>query len=313
MYHLKPILTPVDIEIPTCMYPVKRIHNYNSFNSNPLEPSMDSTEDDPELKMLEAKQVKVLNKLAELRAQLVAMKTELQLAPAKETTSSKAVKISEAKPKSLTRKIEPINLSYLQDFVVNASPENIPYGLLALKKLWVDRLDLYVECFTHSTIPQLSEEALNFQTVITSLEPKVKNLPRIKVTLIWKNVGTYTEMITSPTAYVPICGEVNILRFLSRCGPSEFNYERHDDVTEADSILDSCYLLINKQNLKEKKQVLKTLNSKLGKTPNFGGEEISLCDIAATSAIKQVQAVLAKDINPNMMKLISRVSSTVGI
>lgn len=119
-------------------------------------------------------------------------------------------------------------------------------------------------------------------------------------------------MITSPTAYVPICGEVNILRFLSRCGPIEFNYEQHADVTEADSILDTCYLLINKSNPKEKKQVLKTLSSKLGKTPSFGGDEISLCDIAATSAIKQVHKVLAKDVNPNMAKLIARVSAVAG-
>lgn len=120
-------------------------------------------------------------------------------------------------------------------------------------------------------------------------------------------------MITSPTAYVPICGEVNILRFLSRCGPSEFNYERNDDVVEVDSILDTCYLLINKQNLKDKKQVLKLFSSKLGKTPSFGGDELTLCDIAATSAIKQLQKSLNKDINPNMTKLIGRVSALVGI
>lgn len=71
--------------------------------------------------------------------------------------------------------------------MVNASPENIPYGLLALKKLWMNRLNLQVECFIHSTIPQLTEEALNFQNEITSFEPKLENLPRIKVTLIWKN------------------------------------------------------------------------------------------------------------------------------
>lgn len=310
MYDLKPILKPVHVELPTCMYPMKPI-----INRSDTATAAESTEDLPEIQALAVKQEKILKQLAELREQLVSMRTDLKLCskPA-QPSAAQATSSKPAQSKPQTKKIEPINHSHLQDFVVNASPENIPYGLLALKKLWIDRLNLQVECFTHSTIPQLTEEARNFQNAITSFEPKLENLPRIKVTLIWKNVGTYTEMITSPTAYVPICGEVNILRFLSRCGPSEFNYERNnDDVAEVDSILDTCYLLINKQNLKDKKQVLKTLSSKLGKTPCFGGEELSLCDIAATSAIKQLQKSLTKDINPNMTKLMGRVSAVVGI
>ncbi|XP_038121368.1 probable aminoacyl tRNA synthase complex-interacting multifunctional protein 2 isoform X2 [Culex quinquefasciatus] len=312
MYALKPILKPVEVDLPSCMYSMKPV-----IGSASQQSASQNSNDQETLQLLAAKQDKVLKQLAELREQLVSMKTELNLCskpaqPAAAGSSGPTTK-SAAKVASKPQKIEPINLSYLQDFVVNACPTNIPYGLLALKKLWINRLNLQVECFTHSTVPKLSEEALNFQKVITSLEPKIENLPRLKVTLIWKNVGTYTEMITSPTAYVPICGEVNILRFLSRCGPNEFNYERQDDLTEADSILDTCYLLINKQNVKDKKQVLKTLSSKLGKVSCFGGSgTISLCDIAATSAIKQVHQVLAKDINPNMAKLVTRVTAEIG-
>lgn len=308
MYDLKPILKPVHVELPTCMYPMKPVIQHGVAMAD-----QSSTEDLPEIQALAVKQEKILKQLAELREQLVSMRTDLKVCnkPAQPSAQTAPAKTG-AKSKPQTTKVEPINASYLQDFVVNASPENIPYGLLALKKLWIDRLNLQVECFTHSTIPKLNEEAVHFQNQITSFEPKLENLPRILVTLIWKNVGTYTEMITSPTAYVPICGEVNILRFLSRCGPSEFNYERNDDVAEVDSILDTCYQLINKQNVKDKKQVLKTLSSKLGKTPSFGGSDVSLCDIAATSAIKQVQKALAKDINPNVAKLIGRVSAVVG-
>lgn len=307
MYDLKPILKPVHVELPTCMYPMKPIINRSDTMT------AESTEDLPEVLALAAKQEKVLKQLADLRAQLVSMRTDLKLCnkPAQQSVSETSSK--PAQSKQAIKTIEAINNSYLQDFVVNASPDNIPYGLLALKKLWIDRLNLHVECFIHSTISKLTDEALSFQNIITSVKPKVENLPRITVTLIWKNVGAYTEMITSPTAYVPICGEVNILRFLSRCGPSEFNYERNDDVVEADSILDACYLLVNKQNLKDKKQVLKLLSSKLGKTPSFGGDELSVCDIAATSAIMQLQKSLNKDINPNMTKLITRVSALVGI
>uniref|UniRef100_A0A1Q3F2Q5 Putative multisynthetase complex auxiliary protein p38 n=1 Tax=Culex tarsalis TaxID=7177 RepID=A0A1Q3F2Q5_CULTA len=312
MYAIKPILKPVEVDLPSCMYSMKPV--IGSAGQQCATASQNSN-DQETLQLLAAKQEKVLKQLAELREQLVSMKTELKLCskPAQPSAGAGSTTKSTAKVDSKPQKIEPINLSYLQDFVVNACPTNIPYGLLALKKLWINRLNLQVECFTHSTVPKLSEEALLFQKVITSLEPKIENLPRLKVTLIWKNVGTYTEMITSPTAYVPICGEVNMLRFLSRCGPNEFNYEQQDDLTEADSILDTCYLLINQQNVKDKKQVLKTLSSKLGKVSCFGGSgTISLCDIAATSAIKQVQQVLAKDINPNMAKLVTRVSAEIG-
>lgn len=314
MYDLKPILKAVHVDLPTCMYPMKPVIQHGG-GATAAAAAPSSTEDLPEIQALAAKQEKILKQLAELRQQLVSMRTDLKLCskPAQASAQPGSSKTNNVQSKPQTKKIEPINASYLQDFVVNASPDNIPYGLLALKKLWINRLNLQVECFTHSTIPKLSEEALNFQNHITSVEPKLENLPHIKVTLIWKNVGAYTEMITSPTAYVPICGEVNILRYLSRCGPSEFNYERNDDVAEVDSILDACYLLINKQNVKDKKQVLKTLSSKLGKTASFGGEEVSLCDIAATSAIKQVQKALGKDVNPNMTKLIARVSTVVGI
>lgn len=316
MYALKPILKPVEVDLPSCMYSIKPVIGSGDVQPQQCNATASQNSSDQEtLQLLAAKQEKVLKQLAELREQLVSMKTELKLCnkPAQPSASGSATK-SASKVESNPQKIEPINLSYLQDFVVNACPEHIPYGLLALKKLWINRLNLQVECFTHSTIPKLSEEALQFQKVITDLEPKVENLPRIKVTLIWKNVGTYTEMITSPTAYVPICGEVNILRFLSRCGPNEFNYERQADLTEADSILDTCYLLINKQNVKDKKLVLKTLSSKVGKVSCFGGSgTISLCDIAATSAIKQVHQVLAKDINPNMAKLVTRVSVEIGV
>uniref|UniRef100_A0A182Q9I0 AIMP2 thioredoxin-like domain-containing protein n=1 Tax=Anopheles farauti TaxID=69004 RepID=A0A182Q9I0_9DIPT len=315
MYHLPPVMkSDVVCEVPTCMYTLKPVSSYaydpTAFTdilsgSSSGAPDLEEKE---ELRMLAERQQRVLQQLAELKKEILAMRTELKLsAPTAPAQSSSALK-SKAQLKA-----EPINLTYLQDFVVNASPEFVPYSLLALKNLWKDRLNLHVECFTHSTVPKLSEEALNFQNVITQSGTTATNLPQIKVTLIWKNVGAYTEMITSPTSYVPICGEVNILRYLSRCGPSEFNYEQLDNVDEVDSILDACYLLLNKQNVKQRQQILRTLGSKLGKLAGFGGEELSLCDIAFTSAVKQVQRTVAKDINPNMAKCMGRVATAVGL
>lgn len=330
MYHLKPVMNQnVVCEVPTCMYTLKPVCTFSfdpkAFSDSntgltggtgvdPMSIEIDNLlqkAESDELRMLAERQQRVLQQLAELKNEILSLRTELKL-------NAKAPAAAQATPSLKSKaelKAEPINLTYLQDFVVNASPEYVPYSLLALKNLWKDRLNLHVECFTHSTVPKLSEEALNFQTAITNSTGTVvaSNLPQIKVTLIWKNVGAYTEMITSPTSYVPICGEVNILRFLSRCGPSEYNYEQQDNVDEVDSILDACYLLLNKQNVKQRQQILRTLGTKLGKAAGFGGAEMSLCDIAFTSAVKQVQRTVAKDINPNMAKCMGRVATAVGL
>ncbi|XP_049290866.1 probable aminoacyl tRNA synthase complex-interacting multifunctional protein 2 isoform X1 [Anopheles funestus] len=326
MYHLKPVMDQnVVCEVPSCMYTLKPVCTFSfdpkaftdsktgiaGVTVDPMSIEIDNLlqkAENDELRMLAERQQRVLQQLAELKNEILSLRTELKLnakGPVQPSTSS--LKSND------NLKAEPINVTYLQDFVVNASPEYVPYSLLALKNLWKDRLNLHVECFTHSTVPKLSDEALNFQNSITNNASTGSNLPQIKVTLIWKNVGAYTEMITSPTSYVPICGEVNILRYLSRCGPSEFNYEQQDNVVEVDSILDACYLLLNKQNIKQRQQILRTLGSKLGKASGFGGADLSLCDIAFTSAVKQVQRTIAKDINPNMAKCMGRVATTVGL
>ncbi|XP_052895292.1 probable aminoacyl tRNA synthase complex-interacting multifunctional protein 2 isoform X1 [Anopheles moucheti] len=325
MYSLKPVMNPnVVCEVPSCMYTLKPVRTFSfdpkAFTDNktgsagvtvdPMSIEIDNLlqkAENDELRMLAERQQRVLQQLAELKNEILSLRTELKLnakAPVQPSTPLKS---------KAELKAEPINLTYLQDFVVNASPEYVPYSLLALKNLWKNRLNLHVECFTHSTVPKLSDEALTFQNAIKNSESVASNLPQIKVTLIWKNVGAYTEMITSPTSYVPICGEVNILRYLSRCGPREFNYEQQDNVDEVDSILDACYLLLNKQNIKQRQQILRTLGSKLGKAAGFGGGELSLCDIAFTSAVKQVQRTIAKDINPNMAKCMGRVATVVGL
>ncbi|XP_040154316.1 probable aminoacyl tRNA synthase complex-interacting multifunctional protein 2 isoform X1 [Anopheles arabiensis] len=329
MYRLKPVMNQdVVCELPTCMYTLKPVcaysHDPKAFSADsatglaaagPVDPMsieidnlLQKAEND-ELRMLAERQQRVLQQLAELKKEIMAMRTELKL----NANAPPAVQPTTPLKSKAQLKAEPINLTCLQDFVVNASPEYVPYSLLALKNLWKDRLNLQVECFTHSTVPKLSEEALAFQNAVTASGTAAANLPRIKVTLIWKNVGAYTEMITSPTSYVPICGEVNILRYLSRCGPSEFNYEQQDNVDEVDSILDACYLLLNKQNVKQRQQILRTLGAKLGKAAGFGGADLSLCDIAFTSAVKQVQRTVAKDVNPNMHKCMGRVAALAGL
>jgi aminoacyl tRNA synthase complex-interacting multifunctional protein 2 len=76
----------------------------------------------------------------------------------------------------------------LTDIVINASPDAIPYSLLTLKNLWKDRLNIEIQCYTHSTVASLSEEAKNFQNLVQNNQ--TTKLPKLKVVLIWKT-GEY--------------------------------------------------------------------------------------------------------------------------
>lgn len=119
------------------------------------------------------------------------------------------------------------------------------------------------------------------------------------------------EMITSPTLYVPIYGEVNIIRYLARIGPSEFNYDNELNSFETDAILDTCYLLVKSVNTKERQTLLRVLNNRLGKSDFFGDGTISVGDIAVSSTLKQTPAAL-KDLTPPMTKWLKTVTDIVG-
>jgi hypothetical protein len=119
--------------------------------------------------------------LAELKAQIAAMRAEIKSSDGK-PAEQKPVAKSEAAVKK-----EPINVKNLQDFVLNCSPTNVPYSILALKKLWIDRLHLEVEFYTHSTVAELSAEAVDFQKQVLAVKPTDDKLPKLKITFIWKN------------------------------------------------------------------------------------------------------------------------------
>lgn len=65
------------------------------------------------------------------------------------------------------------------------------------------------------------------------------------------------ELIISPLKIVTISGEANIVRFLSRMGPSEHNYEILNDVNRIDEVLDHCLILMNSKLVKDRQAIFK--------------------------------------------------------
>lgn len=204
-----------------------------------------------------------------------------------------------------------LQLKYLQDVVVNVHPRSMPYCLIAFQHIWRDRLNLIVHCHTHSSIVSLPEINLYFAKQLQKIELNPL-LPTLNVRLIWKEI-TSTELICVPASFVPILGEVNLVRYLSRVGPKEFAYGDADLVTslDIDAVLDLTHQLLVAGSAKQRLAVLRQLSTKLGNQQFFSGNEFAACDIAVSSAFKQLP-VSSKDIAPNLNDWVKRVTNIFG-
>lgn len=86
--------------------------------------------------------------------------------------------------------------------------------------------------------------------------------------------------------YTSITGEINILRYLSRIGPNEFNYENHPNVNDFDILFDQCYQFLNENAQKNRQNLMRSIASRLNSN-FYGGTQISIADVAVYSTIKQ--------------------------
>lgn len=112
-------------------------------------------------------------------------------------------------------------------------------------------------------------------------------------------VRTQAQLVILGTS---IIGEVNLLRYLARSIPN-FEYESKK-AFEIDAVLDLCYSIILLKTKTDRSSLLHSLNKKLGKSQwLFGFETISVADIAAYSAIKQVAS---SEANVNLTKWMQR-------
>lgn len=119
-------------------------------------------------------------------------------------------------------------------------------------------------------------------------------------------------MICTSKVYIPIYGEVNVLRHLSRIGPSDLNYEKSSNPNESDSILDLCYQLVHNQSPKERQSFVKSLSNRLGKEQFYGNGNFSIADVAVSSTFKQLRTVLGKEVTPNLTKWLDNASKIYG-
>lgn len=183
-----------------------------------------------------------------------------------------------------------------------------------MKNLWKGRLNLQADVYTHSTVTdsEFSNEARDF-TQKVSVAVDNNSLPTLKVVIIWKAVDT-TQMLTSLSKFVPVYGEVNILRFLNRVGPSEYSYEVNNNIANLnDIVLDICYQLSKKHSAKERQYFMQLLNQRLGKNQFFNNSTLmSISDIAVSSILKKLYANNLNELPANLSTWLQKISSIAG-
>ncbi|XP_017863090.1 PREDICTED: probable aminoacyl tRNA synthase complex-interacting multifunctional protein 2 isoform X2 [Drosophila arizonae] len=279
MYELKTLLPQFDIKLPTCMYELKNVSL--SVGSAPCSENADAA-------AILQRQEKVLKQLEELKAQLSLMRKGLGV-----KVCDKSVQQTTACNNGGLKEVP------LHDVVVNGHPNFIPYALLALKNAWRDLYTIDVKTFTHSTMADIGPAAREFEANLAKIAVN-ESLPKIKVTLIWKNCE-HTEMISSPTMYVPIYGEVNIIRYLGRVGPAEYRYENSPLCNEIDAVLDICYQLLRCNTHKSQVAMVRLLDKRLNDQQYFGGNQMSVADIGVYSSLIRMPTIKDKDLTPALL------------
>ncbi|GLV32443.1 aaRS-interacting multifunctional protein 2 [Carabus blaptoides fortunei] len=255
----------------------------------------------PEMAALECRQQKILEQLAELKDQMLALRGVLKVTTTSAIPNTYDIKPIQLLPADLTK------IENLSDLVINVNPAYPPFSLLFLQKAWSNCLQLVIHIYQHSTTVTSSKNAQDFMAQVQKQEIN-SSLPQITIRLIWKEVDGNVELITSSSVNTPIYGEVNVLRYLSRVNSDiipAWNYESTGNGTDIDSVLDICYMLSKSRTKTERTSLLQLINGKLGKSQWLcNSERISIADVATYSVIKQVTN--ANDINVNLNKLLQR-------
>ncbi|XP_077292317.1 aaRS-interacting multifunctional protein 2 isoform X2 [Arctopsyche grandis] len=294
MYRVAPLVEwPRAPELPCGMYRLSNLHATTEAGGSASAetaavPDILSQRPSKQLEMLETRQIRLLEQLECLQKQMQTMRENLLSV---NTTTQSVVAVKKYQSNDLPR-----------DVVINVSPDHPPYSLLSLKKL----LKINIDCHTHSSVPSLKTSLKEFNDRLTNSNTSNQNM---NITLIWKNVGAYTELIVSSVPII-ICGEVNVLRYIVSAISCSFSYSEKDCFWEIDSLLDICHKLQTLKTMKERQAVIRSLGTKLGKGKWIGGfTDMSIVDVAAWSIIKQLN--IESELTDNMKIWLQHCESSV--
>ncbi|XP_026282620.1 aminoacyl tRNA synthase complex-interacting multifunctional protein 2 isoform X2 [Frankliniella occidentalis] len=277
MFKLRPIVNHDEpLPVPSHnMYTMKPVQEAARTQGQDKAPSSAATGSKGDMAALEGRQEDILKKLSKLRIDIEELRAILRQ-PSQVTASSLST--------SSNVKCPPCpELGESRDIVVYASPKNPPYSLLGLARVWRASCPIQISNHTHSSVKEAPSAALTFVNEVTGV-------PNLKIILIWKEVPE-TELVINPIRHIAVRGETNILRFLSRVGPTDYAYEANSNLSQVallDEVLDNCQRLARSKTVKEKQAIVRTFNASLGKSEWMCGQpKLSIIDTAVWSVLKQ--------------------------
>lgn len=308
MYTLKPVFDfPAPFTNTSSMYKLKNIQFSRVLNSSDLISQenhiSENTELNPDEKLVLSRQEKLLTELSKLKDQIDAFRLEVNKLSVAKPVAPKS------KPVPVSKESEKLDFSALlsdtatHGIVINADPNNPPYCLLGLNKIWKD-LPVHVSVHVHSSIITLPEQVKTFEK-LQQLNSQTKS--KVNITLVWKDVDEDCELIISPVRSTVIFGEVNLLRFF-------IHYLSSDSLPQQilkNELLDFAHR-IQRFTGNKKLDLMKQLNEKLANNDYFSnGKNPDVADLALWSAFMKMQK---KDNLPqNISKWVKRSSSYFGV
>lgn len=144
----------------------------------------------PGMAELEAKQEEILKQLAELKDQILSIKSTLNLNVVAAQKSTKPICTDKVwksnKPQSSLFKDINFQIPNLPNIVVNINPNYPPYSLVIIQRLLQDVATLKISSHLHSTVSTLPDNTKNLENELVNFKAQ-KNVPEIHIRLIWKS------------------------------------------------------------------------------------------------------------------------------
>lgn len=302
MYEIRSLIpNDITVELPTCMYEMKNIHLSKSqiadrLSNNAADGNITAQEISlPDLLMIENRQKLLLKQLEELKLQLLTVKSTLKLEQPQRLQCSLPPDVNSKQ----------IMSTQLPDLLLRVNPKSPPYSLLYIQKLLRNQCQFVLTTHLHSNIAGIHENAEVFLRKFEENCSGNNSRFTANVRLIWKNL----EMSQMESCIENACllGEVNLLRYLSRVIPSA-PYESKD-IDEINHVLDAIYEFGSLKS-KELNKYIEHFTSNLTKNSEMFlcGNELSIADIAAWSALKQLKDV---QLNASLAKWMNKCENLV--
>lgn len=188
------------------------------------------------------------------------------------------------------------------EFVILSDPLHPPYSLVILLKFLIGSYTIEISSHIHSSVSVIPSE---LQLFFNGLSNSSSANSRIKVTLVWKNMGKDPILIHCPISNGAITGEVNISRYLNRLLEQRPNpllvYESKGEIYagQVDTWLDSIYKSVMHGSNVTCSDILPSLSAVLSKQ-DWLVHSLSIADICFWSSLKQNPTLI--NFNSNLKK-----------